>query len=119
MFSKSLMMMVLISLVALPALASAEASQSGSTDVNFSNTLFIGGNEIKPGQYRIEWLSNSPEATVIFKSKASVAAKVQGRIEKLAKKIDFDTTVTAKDSNGREVLRSILLEKKQIQIIFD
>jgi len=117
--SKNLMVMALIFLLSLPLLALAEATESGSARINFSNTVFVGSNELKPGVYNVEWQTNSPEATVIFKLKGAVAAKVPAKIEKADQKVEYDASMTAKAADGRDILKTLRFSKKQIKIIFE
>jgi len=76
--NKNLIMFVtlLILLAAIPTIAMA--SELAKFDV--SSTLFVAGNEIRPGRYDVRWESDKQgTATVTFETKG-ILVKVQGKI---------------------------------------
>jgi hypothetical protein len=61
--------------------------------------------------------SSSPDATVIFKTKGQIAAKVQGKIVKLVKKLEYDSVLSGEDSTGRQALKKLQFSAIGIKII--
>ena len=116
--SKSLMVLLLICLVALPAVALTGGPEIGKAKFTINETTFVGGNELKAGQYEVEWQTHSPEADVVFKAKGKVAAQVQGKIVETEKKFDYNSVLSGKDSTGREALRELQVAGKKIRIVF-
>lgn len=110
-----MMVTLLILLAATPTIASSK----GSVKIDVSSTMFVGGNEIKPGQYDIEWDYSSPETTVTFSTKGTVAARVQGKIMKSDRKYDFTSLKSGKDSSGRVVIKELQFSGKNIKIVFE
>jgi hypothetical protein len=115
--SRNLMMLVtlLVFLAAVPTIALA----NGSAKFTIPNTLFIAGNEVKPGEYDIKWESSSPEATVTFITKEKVVAKAQGKIVEGDKRFDFDTFLIGKDSAGRMTIKELQFSGKKFRIVFE
>lgn len=65
--SKNLIMLITLSILftaVIPTLVAQEGS--GSAKFVVVKTLFIPGNEIKPGSYSVKWESTGSETTVIF-----------------------------------------------------
>ncbi len=110
---------LLILWVAAPAAAAAKGSDHGSANVTVLNDVFAAGNEIKAGEYNVKWEANASEATVTFILKGKAAAKVQGKIVEMENKTVYDTIQTAKDSSGRESLKTLLLGGKKFKIVFE
>ncbi len=110
---------IIIPLLILLAVTPLIALTSGSDNLNFLDTMFVGGNEIKPGEYDIKWESSSPEVTVTFITKRKVAAKVQGKLVETDKKYDSTSFQSVKDSSGRKVIKELQLGGKKIKIVFE
>ena len=115
--SRDLMVLVtfLIILAAVPTIVLA----NGSAQFTVTNTLFVAGNEVGPGEYNVKWVSNSPEATVTFITKDKAVVKVQGKIVEADKKSDFDIFLTGKDSAGRMTIKEIKFQGKKTKIVFE
>jgi len=78
----------------------------------------VAGNEIKAGQYVIQWEPNGTGSAVTFKAQGEVVVKVTGKVTKIEKPFQYDSLLSAKDADGRQVLKAIVLGGKQIQIAF-
>jgi hypothetical protein len=84
-----------------------------------TGTLFVAGNEIKPGDCEIQWKSNSPETEVTFIINNKVAARVQGKIVNIDPASRYDCLVTAPDASGHQVIKEIRLQDKTFKIVFE
>jgi aspartate carbamoyltransferase regulatory subunit len=116
---KSKTLMMLVTLLILLAATLAIALPNGSAKFNVLSTLFVAGNEIKPGQYDVKWDFISPQATVTFTTNGIVAAKVRGKIMEVDKKYEYDSCITGKDSSGRVVIKELQFRGKNIRIVFE
>jgi hypothetical protein len=114
-----ILFVLLILCVAAPAAAVAKGSDHGSVKVTVANNVFAAGTEIKSGQYDVQWESSTSEATVTFILKGKTAARVQGKIVEVENKPEYNTIQTAKDSSGRESLKTLLLGGKNFKIVFE
>jgi len=104
-------------LVAAPILALAE---SGSARFVVTRTLYFGDTEIKAGQYDVKWESSSPEATVTFAFIGKPGGvTVNGKIEQVDKKYDYNSMGIGKDAAGREVIKQLQFSGKKIRIVFE
>ncbi len=109
---------LLVLLIAIPTLAPANGSERGSAKVTVAKAVLVGGDEIKSGQYDIQWESGSSEAKVMFFANGKSVAKLQGKTLKLENKSKHDTILTERDSSGRDVLKAIQFRGKQFKIVF-
>jgi hypothetical protein len=118
--SRVLMMLGLVLMVVAAASISAPADEAtkGSATVIVSNAFFLAGNEIKSGQYDIEWQASASEAGVVFKLYGKTAGEARGKIV-MGEKAENHTLLTQKDSSGRVVLKSIQFSGKKVKIVFE
>ncbi len=105
---------LLLFLTAAPIMAA-----DGSAKYSVSDAMVIAGNEIKPGEYDVKWQSHSPEATVVFKQKGKAVLTVEGKIETLSRKSDFNSMLVGKDASGRSVIKGLLFSGKNFKIVFE
>jgi len=113
------LMLVAALLVALAAAPAVQASEKGSADFRVADTLMVAGTEVSPGQYKVKYQSQSPEATVSFTKSGKESAKVQGKIVNVDKKYDYNSLVIGKDDSGRPVLHAIEFAGKNYRIVFE
>ena len=118
--SKNLLILITLSIL-FTAAVSALVAQEGSGSAKFvaTKTLFVAGNEIKPGSYNVKWESTGSEATVIFINQGKQAAKMPAKLVEAGQKADFDKVTIAKDSTGRESVKNIQFEGKKTRIVFE
>jgi hypothetical protein len=93
--------------------------ESGSAKVTVSQKMLVAGNEIKAGQYLVQWEPNGTGSAVTFKSQGEAVVKVTGKITRTEKKSQYDSVLSAKDSDGRSLIKAIELGEKQIRIAFE
>ncbi len=98
---------------------SAAGSTKGRLEMTFSQTTVIEGTQIDPGQVRIEWTSNSPEATVSFSRNGKVIKEARGRLVERESKADRNMMVFAQGEGGRLILKEIRLHGKKQVLTFD
>ncbi len=98
--------------------APADDAGNGSTEITVVNALFLAGNEIKSGQYNVQWQAGASEAAVVFKLSGKTAAEARGKIV-MGEKAENDTLRSQTDSSGRRVLRSIQFRGKNFKIVFE
>lgn len=118
--SKVLMMLGLFLMIVTAASISAPADEAGngSGKVTVTNAFFVAGNEIKSGQYDVQWQSSASGAAVAFKSSGKTVAEARAKIV-MGEKAENDTLLTQKDSSGRAILRSIQFSGKKVKIVFE
>ncbi|MGZ4787399.1 MAG: hypothetical protein ACXVZV_13120 [Terriglobales bacterium] len=76
-YSKTLLFALLLAF--LPALVFAGENNTGKKDITISQTLQVGKQQLKPGDYTVRWTSTGDSANVTFvqngKEKAAVPAR--------------------------------------------
>lgn len=110
----SILVVVLLVVLAAPILAAG-----GTVNYSVSKPMSVAGSEIQAGEYEVKWESKDTEATVAFKLKGKVVATVQGKIENLPKKSDYNSLVVGKDGSGRDAIKALLLSDKNFRIAFE
>ena len=118
--SKVFVILALVLMVLASALVSAPANESanGSAKITVVDAFSVAGNEIKSGQYNVQWQSASSEAAVLFKSAGKTVATVRGKIV-MADKAENNTWLIRKDASGHPVLKSIQFSGKKVKIVFE
>jgi hypothetical protein len=98
---------------------SAASLDTGSVKVSVAQKMSVAGNELKAGQYVVQWEPNGTGSSVTFKSDEGFVVKVAGKITKMEKKSQHTSLLSAKDPDGHQILKAIELGEKQIRIAFE
>jgi hypothetical protein len=118
--SKNLLIFLTLSILFTAAVSTLVAQEgSGSAKFVVTKTLFIAGNEIKPGSYSVKWESKGSEAIVVFVDHGKQAAKMPAKLIGVDQKTDFDKVTISKDSAGHEAVKDIQFEGKKAKIVFE
>jgi hypothetical protein len=104
---------LLVFFIAAPIIAAEEAGARFAV----VETLYASGTEIKPGKYDVKW-DDKGEVTFGFVGKPG-GIKVQGKIEEVDKKFDYNSMATAKDASGRQTIKQLQFRGKNIRIVFE
>ena len=111
---------VSVAFLILLAVAPIIAAEKGSGRFVVPRTLVVAGTEIKEGEYDVNWVSHSPEATVEFTPIGkSQGVKVRGKIEEVNDKFDSNSIGIAKDPAGRGVIKELQFGGKKMKIVFE
>lgn len=117
--SRSRILLCVAAVMLLAALA-LQAAEKGSASFRVQNPLLVAGTEVAPGEYKVNYMSQSPEAEVTFTTpRGKLATKVQGKIVNVEKKYDFNSLVIGKDDSGRLILHAIEFGGKKYRIVFE
>ena len=110
---------MLITILMLVSAAVMLMAADGSARFTLLTPLFVSGNQVKPGQYDIEWTGN-PDATVVFKQigKPQPVLTVKGKIESTDKG-DYNSFQEGKDSAGRDAIKALIFGSKKVRIVFE
>ncbi len=118
--SKNLMMLVTLSILLAAAVSTVIAAEgSGSAKFAVTNTIFVAGNEIKPGSYDVKWEANGSDATVVFVNQGKEVAKIPAKVEEVNKKGDYNSLAIGKDSAGHDAIKGMQFAGKKIRIVFE
>jgi hypothetical protein len=108
-----ILFVVSLILVAAPILAAG-----GTVNYSISKPMFVAGTEIPAGEYEVKWQAADSDAKVVFKSKGNVVATVQGKMEQLKKKSDYNSLTVGKDAAGHDAIKGLLFSGKDVTVVF-
>jgi len=118
--SKNLMLVVTLSIILATAVSTVLAAEgAGSAKFAVTNTLFVAGNEIKPGSYDVKWEATGTDATVKFINQGKEVAAIPAKLVEVDKKGDYNSLAIGKDSTGRETIKGIQFAGKKVRIVFE
>ena len=123
MFNRKNLVMILaflILLAAVPAIASDNSS--GSARFAVTSTLFVAGAELQAGQYEVTWQAgeDGTSTEVMFAPNGKKnGVKVQGKIENVAQKYDYNSMAIGTDASGRKVIKQLQFSGKNLRIVFE
>jgi hypothetical protein len=109
----SILFVLFLVLVAAPILAAG-----GTVNYSISKPMYISSTEIPAGEYEVKWEATGADAKVVFKSKGKVVATVEGKIEQLKKKSDYNSLTVGKDASGRDAIKGLLFSDKDVTVVF-
>jgi hypothetical protein len=69
----------LTSVLVILVLVAASAFAKNERRLTITNDASIGGKTLRAGNYKVDWVSHSPEATVTFYNGKEVVATVEGK----------------------------------------
>jgi hypothetical protein len=110
----------LILLAAVPAIASENSS--GSSKFAVTSTLFVAGAELQAGQYEVSWQAGedgTSTAVTFAPAGKKNGVTVQGKIENVAQKYDYNSMAIGSDATGRKVIKQLQFSGKNIRIVFE
>lgn len=99
--------------------ASASAFAKDYKTVDFDHPTSLGGVTIKPGSYKIGWVSHSPEATVTIKSGRMVVGTTEARWVERHEVYESDTVVEDTDGHGSTWVLELRFAGKTKALVFD
>jgi hypothetical protein len=110
---------MLVLLTACSTIALAADSTSISTKIIVRSATLVAGTEIQPGEYKVQFEPNSPEATVTFTSEGKTKVTVKGKLVESNKKFEQTMSLTGKDSSDRDIIKEIRISGKKYSIVFE
>lgn len=110
---------MLVLLTACSTIALAVDSISGTTTIIVRNATFVAGTEIQPGEYKVQWEANKPEATVTFTTDGKSKVTVKGKLVESDKKFTQTMSLTTKDSADRDIIKELRFSGKKYSIVFE
>ncbi len=92
---------------------------SGSRTVTLRHDAALSGTSLAAGQYKVQWQTHSPEATVQFLRHHKVVLSAEGKVEVRNKTYDHDTVVYDADSKGSMSLVEIRFAGSNKVLVFN
>src|SRR5580704_17172045 len=88
-----------LSLLAVLAPLSAFAREKNQHSIEIPNAVQVGGKQLEPGNYKVEWEGAGPEVQVTFLSHGKAVATVPGTLKNNDNQITEDAIQTDSSSN--------------------
>jgi ABC-type thiamine transport system substrate-binding protein len=108
----------LLSMVALLFSVSALARDKNQHSVNISDSVQVGGKQLEPGSYKVEWQGNGPEIQVNFVRNGKTVATVPGTL-KTDGKVTQDDVVIGTTSTNTKTLEEIDFGRNKESLVFE
>src|ERR1022692_4330523 len=97
----------LLSMLALLSSVSALARDKNQHSVQIPDSVQVGGTQLKPGSYQVEWQGTGPEIQVNFVQYGKTVATVPGTLKANDAKVTQDAIVNDATSANTKTLTEI------------
>ena len=96
--------------------ASAVAGNTNKATLKVSETVSVGGKQLRAGQYQVEWAGSGPDVELTISNGRETVAKVPAQILPLTKAEANSGYSINTDQAGNKVLTGILFGGKKYQL---
>ena len=97
---------------------SALARDKNEHSVNIPDAVQIGHAQLKPGNYKVEWLETGPAVHVKFMQNGKTVATAQGQLKTNDTQVIQDDIITQMTSTHTKVLKEIDFGHQKEAIVF-
>jgi uncharacterized protein YfaP (DUF2135 family) len=115
---KQLKYTALLSTLALLTTVSALARDNNQHSVELSDPVQVGGTQLKPGSYKVEWQGNGPDIQVNFVRDGKTVATVPGTLKANDANVTQDAIVTNSTSANTTTLEEIDFGRSKEAVVF-
>ncbi|MBZ5535813.1 MAG: hypothetical protein LAO31_07650 [Acidobacteriia bacterium] len=105
--------------LAVLLMASVPALAKDSVTVTVTHPLSLRGGQVAPGDYKVSWVTHSPDATVTFKHVDKVAATTDARLVDRDEKYSNTAVVYRTNSDGTRTLTEIRIGGTKQALVFE
>ena len=116
---KSIKYAALLSMLAVLCSVSALARDKNQHSVEIPNAVQLGGNQLEPGIYKVEWQGTGPEIQVNFVRDGKTVATVTGTLKTNDAQVTQDDIVTDTTSANTETLKEIDFSRSKESLVFE
>ena len=110
----------LLSMLALLSSVSALARENKNQhSVEIPNAVLVGGNQLEPGNYKVEWQGTGPEIQVNFVRDGKTVATVPGTLKTNDAKVSQDDIMTYTANASIQTLTEIDFSRNKESLIFE
>jgi len=95
------------------------AAAKNSRTINVDHAIVLQGKNLPAGQYKVEWQTHSPEATVNLSRDRKLVVTTEGRIEQRDKTNYCDSVVYDTAPDGSMTLREIRFARSNKVLVFN
>jgi hypothetical protein len=98
---------------------SAYAARNNAHSVDISDAVQIGGTNLKPGNYKVEWQGTGPAVQVSFQQNGKTVVTVPGTLKTNDDQVIQDAIVTEATGAGASTLKEIDFHHLKQALVFD
>jgi hypothetical protein len=109
----------LLSMLALLSSVSAFARVKNQHSIEISDSVEVGGMQLKPGSYKVEWQGAGPEIQVNFVRDGKTVATVPGTLKTNDAHVTEDDIVTDTSSATTKTLKEIDFGHNKESVVFE
>jgi len=109
----------LLSMIALLSTVSALARDKNQHSVQISDSVQVGGTQLKPGNYKLEWQGTGPEVQVNFVRDGQTVATAPGTLKTNDPHVTQDDMVTNTTSPNTKTLKEIDFSHNKESLVFE
>jgi hypothetical protein len=109
----------LLSMIALLSTVSALARDKNQHSVEISDSVQVGGTQLKPGNYKVEWQGTGPEVQVNFVRDGKTIATAPGTLKTNDPHVTQDVIVTNTTSANTKTLTEIDFSHNKESLVFE
>ena len=109
----------LLSMIALLFSVSALARDKNQHSVKIPDSVQVGGKQLEPGNYKVEWQGTGPGIQVNFVRDGKTVATVQGTLKTNDAQVTQDAIVTGTTSANTKTLTEIDFSRTKESLVFE
>lgn len=113
---KFLKYLALLSTLAVLFSLSAFARDKNHHTVSFSDAVQVGGTQLQPGSYKVEWQGTGPDVQVTFLQHGKAVATVAGKLK--TEGVNQDQIVTDSANSSNKTLDEIDFGRDKEALVF-
>jgi hypothetical protein len=115
---KTIKYAALLSMIALLSTLSALARDKNQHSVEISDAVQVGGTQLKPGNYKLEWQGTGPEVQVSFVRDGKTIATAPGTLKVDDPRVTQNAVVTQTTSANTTTLTEIDFSHNKESLVF-
>jgi hypothetical protein len=116
---KQVKYIALLSMLALLSSVSALARDKNQHSVQIQDSVQVGGTQLEPGNYQVEWQGTGPQIQVNFVRDGKTVATVPGTLKTNDTKVSQDDIVTDTTSANTKTLTEIDFSRNKESLVFE
>jgi len=116
---KQVKYVTLLSMLALLSSVSAFAGDKNQHSVQIPESVQVGGAQLTPGSYKVEWQGTGPQIQVNFVRDGKTVATVPGTLKTNDAKVSQDDIVTDTTSANTKTLTEIDFSRNKESLVFE
>jgi len=109
----------LLFIIAFMSSTGTFAKDSNRHSVEISDSVQVGGAQLKPGKYNLQWQGSGPEIQVSFVHNRQTVATVRGTLKSNDPHVTEDDVVTDTTNTNAKTLKEIDFRHNKESLVFE